>query len=700
MSNKYITLLIQAVISKFFWDEFMKITWVLWISLMLCPLSVNAVEQKITAQDIENLEGVFSQVISQRAQKSLLSSGTVVTTGFSGHKEIKPFLGRPTTDKEKQRVYSDDFYKFIDLDGASATLILPNKIGHTFNGNELGTPVFDKILARDVGQVFGIAIDDAEFPNLYLSASSVFGLQIIGSDKNNDLVPDRLLSGSEDAVWMSGQWGGYDVSGPGTIYKIDGKTGQIEIFANVELNGRANSGASLGNLTYDSQHKQLFVSDRETGMIHRIDAKGNDLQQFDHGVEARALNKMFEVEFDVEQKINLSDPTFEVENPESWNFAAAERRIWGLAVHHSRLYYSVADGPAIWSVGINKKTGEFLPDARWELTLSEKHPQSEISDIVFSKHGEMILAQRGDQIGDFNYKKMAVPLKAETLKFVLEYPEDKPETLSIWVEEPQILAIGFYENLNNGLGGVAIGPGYDNKGEFNWRACGETLWVTGENLRKDINLFERLIAGGRLAIDGLQASPIGMQAHLNSPPWFSYMQDYDGALTTDLVAGHVGDVEVLGCRSGKLSAGGNNGGGSSLGDIPDKPLDDLLTPFPELPPIPPVLPEPDCVKVESKLMCNSNSGGYVLTVNLTDQSGGSLDMVKISDPNDSVLGLPKSELYPGEITVDLLGYLGGATKLDLCAYDGVQKKLGMPYSCCKASVEFEMPTEICVGVAN
>ena len=58
---------------------------------------------------------------------------------------------------------------------------------------------------------------------------------------------------------------------PGTIYKLDAQSGyQPRPFANVTLNGRPNSGAALGNIAYDRWNRQLFVSDLETGMIHRI----------------------------------------------------------------------------------------------------------------------------------------------------------------------------------------------------------------------------------------------------------------------------------------------------------------------------------------------------------------------------------------------------------------------------------------------
>ena len=46
-----------------------------------------------------------------------------------------------------------------------------------------------------------------------------------------------------------------------------------KFFAQVKLGRRQNSGPALGNLAFDKVSQQLFVSDLETGMIHRFDIK-------------------------------------------------------------------------------------------------------------------------------------------------------------------------------------------------------------------------------------------------------------------------------------------------------------------------------------------------------------------------------------------------------------------------------------------
>ena len=109
--------------------------------------------------------------------------------------------------------------------------------------------------AGDVGQVFGVALDDATPPNIYLTATSAFGLH-----RNAD-----------NSDWMAGMWG--PGGGPGTVYGSTAANDyQPEIFADITLDGRANTGAALGNIAFDRWHHQLFVSDLETGMIHRLSA--------------------------------------------------------------------------------------------------------------------------------------------------------------------------------------------------------------------------------------------------------------------------------------------------------------------------------------------------------------------------------------------------------------------------------------------
>ncbi len=170
-----------------------------------------------------------------------------------------------------------------DLPPASSRLGQP---GYVWDGRLLQAPKTFDVFARDVGQVFGIALDDQTPPNIYLAATSLFGLNIVS--RGRDGTPERRKRGGPGAGWMKGQFGLELQGGPGSIYKVDGRTGVVSLFANVTLDGVPNPGPGLGNLAYDAAHKQLFVSDLYTGMIHRFALDGRDLgPPYDHGVTGR-----------------------------------------------------------------------------------------------------------------------------------------------------------------------------------------------------------------------------------------------------------------------------------------------------------------------------------------------------------------------------------------------------------------------------
>jgi hypothetical protein len=172
------------------------------------------------------------------AQEGALQPGEAFVTRFSG-----------TTPGAGEQAAS------IDLNGVVGSIIDLRAPGQPAHGTHwINEPQRSPVTAKDVGQVFGVALDDASPPNIYLSATSAFGL--------------HLTPGTQQ--WMAGMWGAG--GGPGAIYRLDAANNyRPRLFANITLDGtRHNTGAALGNLAFDRVNKQLFVSDLETGMIHRI----------------------------------------------------------------------------------------------------------------------------------------------------------------------------------------------------------------------------------------------------------------------------------------------------------------------------------------------------------------------------------------------------------------------------------------------
>jgi len=210
-------------------------------------------------------------------------------------------------------------------------------------------PIRTAVTAGQVGQVFGVTLDDQSPPNIYLTATAAFGLHM---DQNG---------------WMPGMWG--QGGGPGTVWRLDAASGyrNARPFADLRPNGRPNSAAALGNIAYDRINRQFFVTDMETGLIHRIGPDGRDGGTFDHGTdgrqrftdaESRQPGSLPPIPFDPASTPRYQDCPGQFERtPACWNIAASGRRVWGIGVRRdpmgqgARLYYGVWSGPDFGNAG-------------------------------------------------------------------------------------------------------------------------------------------------------------------------------------------------------------------------------------------------------------------------------------------------------------------------------------------------------------
>ena len=355
--------------------------------------------------------------------------------------------------------------------------------------------------AAQIGQVFGVALDGDLPPNIYVAATSAYGLPIVAPGADGQL--RHIKSGAPKAVFMPGLW--RPQGGPGSIWKVEGATGRVSLFANVSLVGRANSGPALGGLAYDPGSKSLFVADRESGLIYRLTIDGRILDHYDHGVTGRQAQGLPSVPWNSQQPMDITSPHFDSTDPATWNYAAPERRVFGLAVFQHRLYYAVADGLQIWSVGLNAD-GSFGGDAVIELEVPPSIGPTEVSKIAFDEQARMFLAERPAQTGTFDFEVLAVPAIGRVLRYA--QIGRTPDGHRIWQEAPDEYGIGFPRDFRNDNGGVAIGYNYEHNGEFILSSCGGFMWTTGEDLRdsSDVALATRLGQSGPLHVTGLQGN--------------------------------------------------------------------------------------------------------------------------------------------------------------------------------------------------
>ncbi len=213
-----------------------------------------------------------------------------------------------------------------------------------------------------------------------------------------------------------------------------------------------------------------------------------------------------------------------------------------MAVHGGRLYFTVKEPLQVWSIGINLD-GTFADDARWELDVTGLASNNPITDMLFDAEGRMVLAQRGEQRGSYDYTVFAEPLQSSVVRYQRELP-DNPATPGTWVPVPDEYAIGFRPDGRNTDGGVALGPSYDANGQMIAGSCGGYLWTTGESLRENPALAAQLAAGGPATVHGLQGNDHNLVRPANDPPFQSYFTDYDGQFDDVDNQGHMGDVEI------------------------------------------------------------------------------------------------------------------------------------------------------------
>jgi hypothetical protein len=461
---------------------------------------------------------------------AILIDGNAVITGFSGTQPPLP-LPPGTADQA-----------MIDLNGPSARVADLQAPGAPPQAQLLTAPKPFAVTAGQVGQVFAVALDNATPPNIYLGATSSYGLPIVVPGPNG--APVRAKQGGPDASFMPGLFGPATAGGgPGSIWRVDGVTGAVSLFANVTLAGVVNSGPALGGLAFDPASSTLFAADRETGMIHRFGLDGRELGRFDHGTQGRTAAGLPAVPYDPATRLDIGNPQFQPDNPATWGYTPPERLVYGLAVQAGRLYYAVADGLQIWSVAISPD-GTFGAQPRIEIQVAPWDGGSEISKITFDNPARMYLAERTAPTGAYDFGALAKPGVGRELRYRSVPPQNGGA--AAWQPDPDEYAIGFPDQMRNDNGGVAIGYGYDQSGRIDRAACSAFLWSTGEQLRNamDPAIVARLMASGPPIVNGLQGNALALVRPANAPPLQTYFVDYDDSFSDDAARGHMGDVAI------------------------------------------------------------------------------------------------------------------------------------------------------------
>ncbi|MEZ5855962.1 MAG: hypothetical protein R3D67_14920 [Hyphomicrobiaceae bacterium] len=432
----------------------------------------------------------------------------------------------------------------IDLDGVTVRVFDLTRLGGGPQGQLSDAPVKFVLKARDVGHVFGVAFDsdDAATPaNIYLTATSVFGLHLVAPGTGGRM--ERVITGRPGAVWMPGLFGADKGGGPGSIWKVDGRTGVVSLFADIKTGDLENSGAGLGSIAFDPRSRNLYVSDLETGLVWRLDLQGKLIDVYDHGTQGRAAAGLPFAAYDPQDRTDKTAETFNTEIPETWGFAPTERRVWALAIENNRLYYSVADGPSVWSVGLNPD-GSFAGDPRREIDVKNTPQGNQITSILFDGPQTIYLAQRGSQLGSYDYQSFMRPQESMAMRYKWNEAERR------WAEAYEEYAVGLPAEYHGAVGGLALNYGYDRFGEIDYGRCRQTLWLTGEHLRAGSDIV-RVARGGPEQVNGLQGIYKSRVRPDNEPPFESWYIDYDATFADEETFGHVGNVAIYSpCAAG------------------------------------------------------------------------------------------------------------------------------------------------------
>lgn len=319
--------------------------------------------------------------------------------------------------------------------------------------NELGSPSH-RWDANKMGQVFGLCLDDAAAPNIFVASTSVYGNFPVGP-----------------AGW-------------GAIYRINGTTGNVCTFATLP-----NGGPGLGNLAFDPVSNHIFASNHEDGLIYSIPL-GNgcgagNWTTYDHGQFGRPAEGL---------------PA--ILDPGSNNtFTPFGRRVWGLCVEGDRLYYGVwwedkgrpnaTEQNEIWSVQIDAGGNCIAATATREAilpTFGSYTGTNPISDIEFTESGAMLAAERTME-GDKGALELGISIahRSRVLKFT--------GSSGSWTMLPDnTYNVGSFYLGTNAAGGVS-----SDCEEFVW-ATGDALHYYGSTGHSDLIYgLQRIAPGGNTA---------------------------------------------------------------------------------------------------------------------------------------------------------------------------------------------------------
>jgi hypothetical protein len=304
--------------------------------------------------------------------------------------------------------------------------------------------------------IFGLTLDS--YGNIYVAASTVYG---------SSQTPD-------------------------TIYKVDGVTAAISVFATIP-----NEGPAFGNINYDCNSETIRVSSHEDCRIYQLDMSGDIVSTYHHGTG----------------DVSLGAPA-DAGEPDGV-FCPLADRVWAVQSHAGRLYYSTwvedsgrqsaTEENEIWSIAYDDDGIPDGSDVRLEATipgLDGATYSNPVTDLSFAATGWMLAAER-TMYGD----SQTVAHQSTTYELV--------QMGGIWEVQGTTYVVGELPNSSSG--------GVDHDFEE-----GGYVWMSGDAL--DFYTPD--------VVYGVQGTPYGGGDITNST-----LIDHDGEIINQ-DKGALGDIEI------------------------------------------------------------------------------------------------------------------------------------------------------------
>ena len=367
---------------------------------------------------IANLEPASAQA------PGILTTGNAVVTGFSG---------APLPAQLPPGVNPADL-TFIDLNGPSARVVDLQAPGAPPQAQLITAPLPFTVTAAQVGQVFAVALDGATPPNIYVAATSAYGLPIVMPGQRRRAhagVSGRAGRELHGGLVRTG--GARRRAGIDLAHRRRDRRGQP--VRQCHARRRRQFGPGLGGLAFDAASNTLIVADRDTGMIHRFALTGAEVGRYDHGVQGLTAAGLPPVALRSEQAPRHHQPEFQHPGPLDLVLRAAgatglrPRGPWRPALLRGRRRPADLVGRdrarrLVWGRCARGDSG------------SAGNGSSEISKITFDNPGRMLLAQRAAPTGAADFVMLAAQSAGLLLRYQLSPPTNAPAPPAIPVAQP------------------------------------------------------------------------------------------------------------------------------------------------------------------------------------------------------------------------------------------------------------------------